>query len=534
MEDLDIPPKETVVGRPSLGKRSVFVYKVQNRTLADINEELMNILQQMKERGAQQPALEYAIEGVQEAEDTNSLVFLADDATIAQLKDLLSSLDTTTSAKMTYYIYKIQMAPEPQISASLQQMKQRLQASKHPDMDLIKVIDTMEWNEETNSLIFIGSPNSINKLKEILPTFDVTSIKGGPKSTFLIYNPQYRNGEKLYNNLEDTGRNLKDAGLVDSSFLQTLATMKWTPSTNSLLFTGTPQSLDRIQGILTSMDTPTPFTSKTTEVFVYKPQFASPQQIESGLQSLVASLEATNTYADQSLVKAIQSMKWNPDTMSFTVTTDPATVQRLKKSARFFRWTSTAGQAHFLKVFFSISFRMQRANAVIAELKKIAAKIPASNLKNNNFITTINNLEWVRSNNSLLITGSPDAIDQVKTLLADFDISSGAPTGAQSFYIYKPINLPPENILAVLKNLSDDMQASGLEDPDLFQSLSSARYVQSTSSLLFAGSQASLDKIKALIATIDITFPPPQYKRWEMSLFFYKLQTSSPEQFIAL
>ena len=249
MEDLDIPAKETVVGRPSLGKRSVFVYKVQNRTLADINEELMNILQQMKERGAQQPALEYAIEGVQEAEDTNSLVFLADDATIAQLKDLLSSLDTTTSAKMTYYIYKIQMAPEPQISASLQQMKQRLQASKHPDMDLIKVIDTMEWNEETNSLIFIGSPNSINKLKEILPTFDVTSIKGGPKSTFLIYNPQYRNGEELYNNLEDTGRNLKDAGLVDSSFLQTLATMKWTPSTNSLLFTGTPQSLDRIQGL---------------------------------------------------------------------------------------------------------------------------------------------------------------------------------------------------------------------------------------------------------------------------------------------
>jgi type III secretion protein C len=532
MEDLDTPAKEVVIGKTVSAKKQVFVYKVQNRTLDDLVAELMNIDAQMKARGAQQPALEHAIQGVEKAENTNSLIFLADSDTIEQLKTILTSLDTPTTTRVTYFIYKIQRAPETQIGDSLNQLKDKLKASSHPDYELIKTIETMQWNAETNSLIFTGSPASIDKLKDILPTFD-TSGGTAPKSTFLIYTPQYRSGEELYSYLEQTERNLKASGLANSAFLQTLSTMKWTPSTNSLLFTGDPQSLERVQSMLVSMDTPTPYSSKTTEVFIYKPKYASPEQLQDALKSLIPSLQSTNTYSDQTLVKAIQDMKWNPDTQSFTVTSDPATVERIKTLLGSFDSPQQA-TSPLTQGFFLYKLQYVKGDVIINELKVVASKIPASSLQNKNLINAINKLEWVRSNNSLVITGSTEAIDQVKSLLADFDVPSGAPTGAEAFFIYKPLYLPSDQILAILNTLSADMQAAGLNDPKLFEAIASARYVQSTNSLVFAGSQETLDKIKNLISTIDVSTAVPTVQTvGSLTFLLYKLQYTPAEQFMA-
>lgn len=535
MEDLDVPSKEAIVGKAVLLQKNVFVYKVQNRTPKDLIEELMNIVSQMRLRGAGQPALEQAIETVEEADATNSLVFLADDDTIGQLKDLLSSLDTATTTKITYFIYKIQRANEAQITNSLKQLRDKLKNSSHPDTDLIKTIDTLQWNEQTNSLIFTGSPASIEKLKEVVPTFDVIAPSGGPKTTFLMYNPQYRTGEELYRSIEATEQDLKDSGLANPAFLQAINSMKWTASTNTLLFTGDPQSLERIRGILVSMDTPTPFTSKSSEVFVYKPQYASPDQIENALNGLIPSLKSTNSFSDQSLVRAIESLQWNPETQTFTVTTDPATVARLKSLLASFdspqQVTSPLAQGFFL-----YKLQYAKGDVIIQELKQVASKIPPTNLPNKNLIEAVNKLEWIPSNNSLVITGSADAIDQIKTLLADFDKAKGVPipTGAESFYIYKPQFEPGEEILIVLKDLSSDMQSAGLNDPQLFQTISSARYVSSTNSLLFTGTPDSLEKVKTLLNTIDVAKSSHDVQTvGNLTFLLYKIQNITPEEFMA-
>src|SRR5262249_25593540 len=130
--------------------------------------------------------------------------------------------------------------------------------------------------------------------------------------------------------ITEIGKNLEDSGLANPLFLETVNSMKWVPSTNSLVFTGDPQSIERLQAILKSLDTPSPFTSKSSQVFIYKPQFVSPDQIQSALNSIVPSLEEINSYADQNLIHAIQNMQWNSETQSFMVTSDPATIERLK------------------------------------------------------------------------------------------------------------------------------------------------------------------------------------------------------------
>jgi type II secretory pathway component GspD/PulD (secretin) len=525
MEDLDIPPKETMQGPQA--KRSVYVYKVQNRTLKDITAELFEIVAQMKEQRVKHPALQQAIEGVEQAEDTNSLIFLASAEITTQLKDILTSLDSTTTSKTTYLIYKILRAPEEQIATSLKQLRDYLKASSRPDVDLIKAIEGMHYDKDVNCLVFIGTPFAIDKLKDILPTFDVIPIKG-IKSTFLIYTPQGRSGEDLYSYIQDTYKNLKDSGLVNESFLQTLASVKWVASTNALLFTGDAQSLERILVILKQIDTPS-LQTRVTEVFIYKPQFASAEQIQKGLQGLIPSLQKSNTFADQSLIKAIQELHWNPDSQSFTVTADTSTIERLKSLIASFDSSPTANP--MAQGFFLYKLQNAQGDLVMQELKQLAEKIPSTSLQSQNLISAIQKIEWVRSRNALVLSGTADAIEQLKVLIADLDVPG---TGAQAFYFYKSQYLPAEEILIVLQDLATDMKAGGLSDPALFETIASGRYVKTTNSVLFTGTQDSLDKVKNLIGTIDISSAVPTIQTvGNVTFLLYKLHTAQPEQFMA-
>ncbi len=533
MEDLDIPPKEVIVGKEAATRKNVFIYKVLHRSPQDIISELKGILAQMKQRGSLRPGLKQAIEGVEEAENTNSLIFLADEESLVELKNILTSLDMPTSTNVTYFVYKLQRAPQDQIKTSLMQLRDKLKASSDPDVDLIKAIDSMQWSEDTSSLIFTGRPAAIDKLKELLPTFDIVGPKGAPKSTFLIYTPQNLSGDELYQAIENTRRNLKDSGLANPSLLQTLTTMKWMPSTNSLLFTGDAQSLERIHAMLTTMDTSSLLTSKASEVFIYKPQFASPDQILSALQSLVPALEVSNSFNDQLLIKAIQDLKWNPETQTFTVTAAPITVERLKTLLASFD-TPQSGTSPLTQTFFLYKLQHVKGDVLINELKQVAAKIPSTSFQSKNLLSAIENIEWLRSKNSLLITGSPDAIDQIKALLADFDVPSGTELNAQNFYIYKPQNLPAEELLAVLIDLGKELQTTGLKDPQLLETISTARYVPATNSLILAGSPESIDKVKTILSTIDVIKPSPTVQTiGNFTFLLYKIQHASAEQFMA-
>ena len=61
---------------------------------------------------------------------------------------------------------------------------------------------------------------------------------------------EFTSGENLQESARDVTKNLKEAGLADAVFLKSVETAKWAPSTNSLLFTGSPETLSRLQILL--------------------------------------------------------------------------------------------------------------------------------------------------------------------------------------------------------------------------------------------------------------------------------------------
>ena len=228
-------------------------------------------------------------------------------------------------------------------------------------------------------------------------------------------------------------------------------------------------------------------------------------------------------------------MQWNPDTQSFIVSSDPATIDRLKALLVSIDGPQQQTKAP-AKGFFLYKLQSAKCEVVLEELKNIAAKMPPSNLQNQNLVAAINKIECIASNNSLMITGSSDAIEQIKTLIVEFDVPSGTavPTGAQSFLIYKPKYLPATELQAALTDLSGDLQASGLNDPELMQTLSTLRYVAQTDSLLFTGSQQGLDKVQNLINGIDTSAAIGTIQNiGNLTFLIYKIQSASGDQLIA-
>lgn len=532
-----LPSFDSSAPKKSLPSTSNFlVYKILHAS----EEELETSLDQMADNLSKAPVpdqqLVDTIHSMNYLKDTNSIVFTGDDASLKKLSDILPTFDisaeTLALAKSNFVIYKIQHAPEQQLEESLNQMADNLGSASTPDQSLIDAIHSMKYIKDTNSLVFTGSSSALEKLSAVLPTFDVApsgaelAAQLAP-SQFFIYNPKNRSGEELQKSLSDIADNLKDSGLSDPAFLLTVDSVKWVPANNSLIFTGTPESLKRIHEMLDAMDTARESRQKG-EVYLYKPKYVSNEMLQEALQELAQNLD-TNNPTDISLQDAIENAKWIEDSQSILFRADSPTISRIKELLTDLDSPEglTGGGANTF-----VLYKLQHApgNFIVDNLEHVADNLKSSKVPNQALIQTISSAKWIKDNNSILLTGSAASIDQTRKIIEQFDTpgATAPQPGANksSFYIYKPIHQSPQVVQGALEDLEKDLEASGLIDPDLMLTLNTMRYVDATQSLLFTGTPASLEKAKELISKIDVITPTEAQiqQLGEHTFLIYKIQ----------
>ncbi|MBI2811222.1 MAG: hypothetical protein HYX67_10385 [Candidatus Melainabacteria bacterium] len=391
--------------------------------------------------------------------DTNSIYIVSTPYLIEKAMTVMEDLDIPPKTLVskegivgkTVTLYKPVNRTANELYDDLQQLADQLRTAGGPVSPLEVAIKDVRLVNATGTLLIIADDSMTAKIKDMLASLDQSRTgRGQAKSSFIIYNPQNRPGEDLIEELSDIQDNLQESGLNDPSLLAAINSVKWVSTTNSLIITGDPQSLERIQAILASID--------------------SPQSAKGALS----------------------------------------------------------------KSFFLYKLQSAHCEVVLEQLKNIADKLPPTDLRNQNLINTINKIECIKANNSLLINGSPDAIEQVKSLISEFDVTTVGSTGAQAFMMYKPKYLPAQEIQAALTDLATDLQASGLTDPNLLQTINSMRYVQQTDSLLFTGNQESLDKVQNLINSIDTsTAIGAIQKVGNITFLLYKIQYAAPDKLTA-
>jgi type II secretory pathway component GspD/PulD (secretin) len=414
------------------------VFRIKNGNVNSI----ANILRPMISAGA---LIEVSVE-------TRQLIVTDITTNVDQIASLLTSLDAPHSPlDVETYVVK-NISPPDLISLSQQILSPFTEGNP-----LIFVPQAY-----TNSIFIVSTPYLIERAMTVMEDLDIpakASVVGQPqiKSTFLIYTPQHRSGDVLSVEITENAETLKESGLTDPAFLQTLDSMNWIATSNSLIFTGDPQSIEKVKAMLASMD--------------------------------ISSVETAQEAAASALSKG----------------------------------------------FYIYKLQVAQCDRVLEEIKNVAAKLPSTNLQSKNLQDAISKIECIKSNNSLLISGSGNTIEQIKSLIAEFDTPSAADlaAGGQAFLIYKPKYLPAQEIQAALTDLTADLQAAGLNDPQLFQVLGTMRYVTQTDSLLFTGSQQGLDKVQNMINGIDTSAALGAIQKiGNLTFLIYKIQNALPEKLI--
>ncbi|MGB7977969.1 MAG: secretin N-terminal domain-containing protein [Chlamydiales bacterium] len=533
---LDSTPKVKMV---KARQEDVFVYKVLHRPGDKVLADLENIATNLKASGSADADLIQMIETAKWSPDTNSIVFIGSSGSIDKTKGFLSSLDlppegVAIAEKQSFFIYKPQYKTAEEIRKSILEMASNLQGAKGVSQGLIDTILNCKVNSSTHTISFSGEEGTFPRIKELLATIDTAPLKSSrgviPASTqFYIYKPVYLSGEALYASLKELEGELKSDQLADPALLNALGTMKWVKSTRSLLFTGDPDSLKRIEGLVATVDVPT--KSEISTFFQYQPKYANELKTENYLRQIIQNLSKKG--GSPSLINTLKSYKWIPESKSFMFYGSQENLNQVQMLLETF---DTPGSASQSTGYFIYKVQNTTGDLIEEDLDLIAKNMKASGIQESGLIDLIEKIKYVKPTNSLLLTGDAQSLEEAKQLVAQYDYPRlpAAPSSSH-FFIYKPIHLPAAQLDKAIKDLSANLESAGLADPRLIKTIETSKYVSSTNTFIFTGTPESLQKVQDLLKDVDIppaTHAPIQHVG-KTTFLLYKLKNASGVQIVS-
>jgi type III secretion protein C len=436
---------------------------------------------------------------------------------------------TTVGNKQTtqqsVFVYKIINKNPTELLSSLNEVESQLEKTNPIDSAaLIKSLHSAKYVSNTNSVLFISDATTWPQVQAVLAGIDTASGFTNNSELF-VYKVKNTSAEQLENQLKQMSEHIQDKDILDA--IDNLNLIK---DSNTLIFNGTPAAIQRIETILPTLDV-VAGSKGAIQTFIYKPVNASEEQLTNALNKFAENLDPKSP-ADKNLAQTIAQAQWLAESGSFVFRGNEETLTRLKEilvsldnSQGFIGATS--------KGFFIYKLQYAHGDVIIDDLNNLASVLVDADPRNKPLQKAISHLKWIKENNTLLITGSPNMIDQIKALIGEFDIASaqtGAITPKSEFFIYKAINRTPEQIVESLSYLADDLEQSGLIDADLLHTMISAKIVASTQSIIFTGTPQALEKLKGVLQTADVipSDGPSVQTIGKVTFLIYKIKYADP------
>lgn len=535
LQNLDTPPKKEIEAARKLKGENMYIYKATNRSGDELLRALTQIGHNLQKAGLPDADLMQTIETGKWISDTNSLLFVGSKDSVAKVQEFLMALDVPSRdgfvGNASFFVYKPQYRTPQEIESAIQEMAHNLTGSKGGNPALIETIQSVKINAATQTLTFSGDEQTFAQVKDLLGKIDTTNGKSGLRNQFFIYKPKYLKGEQLVHSLKDITEHLKSDHFADSSLLNTLETMKWVKSTNSLLFTGDAASVQKIESLIGTIDIPNgsiPKAGSERNFFLYQPQYVSKEATEAYFKQLADNLSKRQ---DDDLVETIRSMKWMEPSKSFLFNGSENSLARIKELLKAFDTQET--KLAQKPSYFIYKVQHTTGDVIEEELDQLAKNFGSTGLKETQIVHVIEKIRYVKETNSLLITGDPSAVEEVKKLVAEYDYPRAPSSRINSnFFMYKPQHLKPNQVEKSLKEVAENLKKADLADPALLHAIETAKYVEATHSLIFTGPADTLQKVQGLIKDIDT--PPEKHAPIQhigkTTFLLYKLKNASGPQ----
>ncbi|MBM3198631.1 MAG: hypothetical protein FJZ58_05185, partial [Chlamydiae bacterium] len=424
LPSLDVPPSATV-------KDQTLVYAPKHLQGDILLQKLQELTSNFSSSGLQDVGLLAALHSAKWMSSSQTLAFTGSQASLARVRSLLETLDVDPSSspiggkKSSHELltYRVEHATKEQMSRALDQL-----LSSTDNDDLAAAIKSMQWVAGTHLLLFHGTSSAIHELKTLLPSLDTPSIEAA-KNQVLIYTPKFLSGDVLVQKLQEITENFQSSGLQDQELLATLNSARWAAGSHTITFTGNQTSLSRVETLLGTLDVATAVKQQS---FLYKPSSTTESQLQAALASYAKNLDPADP-SDQALLEAINRASWVAASQAFLFQSDPATLTRLK--SLLLSLDNPSGHFYLYKL------QQAQGDTVVEQLQTLAAHLPSSDSKTAELVQAIQNLKWIQDNNTLLLVGTPAVIDQLKSLVAEYDHAGERSSKAlqSEFFLYKPL-----------------------------------------------------------------------------------------------
>lgn len=191
---------------------------------------------------------------VEVSEQTRHLIVSDITSNVDKIADLLNALDTPNAA-FEIAEYSVRSAyPAALVSYAKEILApliegNPLQMTAQPSMQKIFIVST---------------PYLINKALQILESLDasdITDVADLPATSMannniFMYKLRYHDGKEISDALHEIGINLQYAGVTNIELVNTIYSVQWIESNNSIIVTGTQDAVEKVVMLLEDLDQP--------------------------------------------------------------------------------------------------------------------------------------------------------------------------------------------------------------------------------------------------------------------------------------
>ena len=126
---------------------------------------------------------------------------------------------------------------------------------------------------------------------------------------------------------------------------------------------------------------------------------------------------------------------------------------------------------------------------------------------------------------TIFMVSTPHLLEKALTVFADLDVPNKPLPVNATFYLYKILYRPADELQTTLSEIADEFNRSPSPPVQLVTTLKNSKWVRESNSLLFFGDEATLAKIKEILTNLDAQY----HANLQYSFFIYKIQHANEE-----
>lgn len=259
---------------------SLLVYKPRTMGPKEIITHLKSIVKTTQKGKTKPTDLYYAVQSVKYVKQSGNLIFVGTKSALNKIKALLGDIDAAANATTAnpnrhvegYQIYVPQHVGGPELISMVTSFESHLVNSGMTNEPLSEVVDHLTYVQKTNTIIISGEKSAVEEVISLLKQFDnhetptistSDSIDDYENQGFLVYKIQNVDGQGVVASLKKVASSLQSAAAGNEKaqeknreLVNSINTIQWIENTNSLIASGPPKVLTRLEQLLKSVDRP--------------------------------------------------------------------------------------------------------------------------------------------------------------------------------------------------------------------------------------------------------------------------------------